>query len=255
MLVLALDTSTPSVTAGVVRLLDPTSLAALVPVRCSATRQPAGELLAEESVTDPFAHAERLMPLALAALVTAGQSLQRPRRGGRRPRARTRSPGSGSGSPPRRRSATGWASLCTGYPATMAPRGLGVALDAIAGSRCWWSPTPGAARCTCRPTGRTAPRRSARWWSHRRRCRQLLTEQGHHRRVHHRPGRTLMDPIPVAGIRSGVLDSCRRRTQSRPGGTGRDRAADRRGARPADPAYLRRPDATEPGARKSVLGR
>ena len=44
--------------------------------------------LAEHTVTDPFAHAERLMPLARAALAEAGRTLRRPGRGGGRPRAR-----------------------------------------------------------------------------------------------------------------------------------------------------------------------
>jgi len=77
-LVLALDTSTPSVTAGVVRLRRPHEIIAALEagaVLGDATSRP-GALLAEESVTDPYAHAERLMPLALAALATAGKSLR-----------------------------------------------------------------------------------------------------------------------------------------------------------------------------------
>ena len=59
MLVLALDTSTPLVTAGVVRL----------------TAGDGAVLLAEHFVEDAFAHAERLMPLVRAALAEAGAGL------------------------------------------------------------------------------------------------------------------------------------------------------------------------------------
>jgi tRNA threonylcarbamoyl adenosine modification protein YeaZ len=74
-LVLAIDTSTPSVTAGVMRLLRPHEFTAAV------QRDPAGapkpsELLAEESVTDPYAHAERLTPLVRAALAEAGYTVK-----------------------------------------------------------------------------------------------------------------------------------------------------------------------------------
>lgn len=77
MLVLALDTSTPSVTAGVVRLRRPHEIIAALEagaVLGDAASRP-GALLAEQSVTDPYAHAERLMPLALVALEAAGHGL------------------------------------------------------------------------------------------------------------------------------------------------------------------------------------
>jgi tRNA threonylcarbamoyl adenosine modification protein YeaZ len=70
-LLLAIDTSTPTVTAGVVSLLRPHEL-------IGADGLPTGnpvELLAEHSVTDAFAHAERLMPLVHAALERAGAGL------------------------------------------------------------------------------------------------------------------------------------------------------------------------------------
>lgn len=76
MLVLALDTSTPSVTAGVVRLLRPHEFAAAVHRDAGSGAPKPSELLAEESVTDPFAHAERLMPLATAALARVGQTVK-----------------------------------------------------------------------------------------------------------------------------------------------------------------------------------
>ena len=78
MLVLAVDTSTPSVTAGVVRLRRPHEIVAALEAG-AVLGDPAsrpGELLAEQSVTDPYAHAERLMPLTLAALAEAGHGLK-----------------------------------------------------------------------------------------------------------------------------------------------------------------------------------
>lgn len=74
MLVLALDTSTPSVTAGVVRLLRPHEFTAAVDRDPAAVPKPS-ELLAEKSVTNPFAHAEQLMPLARAALAESGNRI------------------------------------------------------------------------------------------------------------------------------------------------------------------------------------
>lgn len=87
MLVLAVDTSTPSVTAGVVRLHEPHELIAALAAgagtgadagTATGTAPPPvrpGVLLAERSVTDPFAHAERLMPLVRSALAAAGFDL------------------------------------------------------------------------------------------------------------------------------------------------------------------------------------
>ncbi len=78
MLVLALDTSTPSVTAGVVRLREPHEIIAAPKVGASVGQTAArpGTLLAECAVTDAFAHAERLMPLARAALADADIALR-----------------------------------------------------------------------------------------------------------------------------------------------------------------------------------
>ena len=71
MLLLAIDTSTPTVTAGVVSLLRPHEL---IGSDGAPTGRPV-DLLAERSVTDAFAHAEQLMPLVLAALEQAGSRL------------------------------------------------------------------------------------------------------------------------------------------------------------------------------------
>ena len=77
MLVLALDTSTPTVTAGVVELRRPHELIAGPTATGGATGGAAIEpvrSLAEHTVTDAFAHAERLVPLARAALAEAGRT-------------------------------------------------------------------------------------------------------------------------------------------------------------------------------------
>ena len=72
MLVLALDTSTPSVTAGVVRLRRPHEM--IGPDAGAGLLEPA-TLLAQRSVTNAFAHAEQLLPQANAALAAAGHAL------------------------------------------------------------------------------------------------------------------------------------------------------------------------------------
>ena len=71
-LVLTLDTSTPAVTAGVVRLLRPHDLVAEL-----EAGRPAGPVVVEsEHVTvDAFAHAELLMPQARRALADAGRAM------------------------------------------------------------------------------------------------------------------------------------------------------------------------------------
>lgn len=68
MLVIALDTSTPTVTAAVVELLRPHELTGAHP-------EPV-RLLAEHTHTDPFAHAEYLMPLVDGAVAQAGRTLR-----------------------------------------------------------------------------------------------------------------------------------------------------------------------------------
>lgn len=70
MLLLAIDTSTPTVTAAAVSLLRPHEIV----VDGDATPEPV-TLLSEHSVTDPFAHAEQLMPLVQMALAESGHTL------------------------------------------------------------------------------------------------------------------------------------------------------------------------------------
>lgn len=70
MLVLALDTSTPTVTAAVVTVRMPHEVTPPV------TADSFFSLDAERSVTDSLAHAEQLMPLATAALAEAGHRLR-----------------------------------------------------------------------------------------------------------------------------------------------------------------------------------
>jgi tRNA threonylcarbamoyl adenosine modification protein YeaZ len=69
-LVLAIDTSTPVITAGVAQLKRPHELAAQL---AAGAADPAPiAVLAERTVTNAFGHAEHLMPLATAALAEAG---------------------------------------------------------------------------------------------------------------------------------------------------------------------------------------
>jgi tRNA threonylcarbamoyl adenosine modification protein YeaZ len=72
-LVLALDTSTNEVTAGVVALRPPHELIAAL--QAGQDARPA-TVLAQRKVVDPFGHAERLMPLVTEALGAAGHSLR-----------------------------------------------------------------------------------------------------------------------------------------------------------------------------------
>jgi tRNA threonylcarbamoyl adenosine modification protein YeaZ len=72
MLVLALDTATPLVSAVVVRVLLPHVLVdAIDPAAAGAAPDPV-TLLSQQTVDDAFGHAEHLMPTVLAALDEAG---------------------------------------------------------------------------------------------------------------------------------------------------------------------------------------
>lgn len=72
MLVLALDTSTPAVTAGVVAMRPPHEL--IAELAAGRPARPA-RVLAQHTVVDPLGHAEKLMPLVTAALAEAGHGL------------------------------------------------------------------------------------------------------------------------------------------------------------------------------------
>jgi tRNA threonylcarbamoyl adenosine modification protein YeaZ len=72
-LVLALDTSTPEVTAGVVALRSPDELIAALPDG-SAVRP--ATVLAQRKAVGPLSHAEKLMPLVTEALAAAGYALR-----------------------------------------------------------------------------------------------------------------------------------------------------------------------------------
>lgn len=85
MLVLAIDTSTPVITVGVVTLRRPHELVAaaadgpgLVAAAGTGATQPTSiepyQLLAERTVTDAFGHAEHAMPLVTAALAESGRA-------------------------------------------------------------------------------------------------------------------------------------------------------------------------------------
>jgi len=75
-LVLALDTSTPSVTAGVIRLRQPHEIIAAIHDGAASEDTTPTALLAQRSITGQLAHAERLMPLATAALAEAHCTLR-----------------------------------------------------------------------------------------------------------------------------------------------------------------------------------
>ena len=73
MLVLAIDTSTPEVTAGVVALRSPHELIAAM--QDGQDARPA-TVLAQRTAVDPLGHAEKLMPLVSASLAAAGHGLR-----------------------------------------------------------------------------------------------------------------------------------------------------------------------------------
>lgn len=78
---LAIDTSTPTVTAGVLSLLRPHELvipdaAAGNPGASVTVRVDPVTVRSEYTVTNAFAHAEQLMPLVTAALSDAGEELR-----------------------------------------------------------------------------------------------------------------------------------------------------------------------------------
>ncbi len=73
MLVLAIDTSTPVITAGVVEVKRPHELAE--ELSAGATDPAPVRVLAEKTVTNAFGHAEYLMPLVAEALAEAGRTM------------------------------------------------------------------------------------------------------------------------------------------------------------------------------------
>ncbi|MBB3049103.1 tRNA threonylcarbamoyl adenosine modification protein YeaZ [Prauserella isguenensis] len=71
MLILALDTATPAVTAGIVRLSGP----AAADVTASDVTEPVAEQVAARVTVDPRAHGELLTPHVLDAVADAGITL------------------------------------------------------------------------------------------------------------------------------------------------------------------------------------
>ena len=251
MLVLALDTSTPTVTSGVVRLRQPRLL--LDPdVDGPAAHSPRPRpliVLAEHTVTDPSAHAERLMPLAQAALTDCGHGL---------PDLDAIVVGLGPGP---------FTGLRVGIATAAA---LGDALDIPVHG----VPSHDAlARCVGPLTGdllvvTDARRREVYLSAYRRDGRrlfgplvarpaavpELLAEHG-------------MTPAQLVGPGVPLLDGIIEVAATIPGAVPADPLSgglvERAGVAlltgavpgPLTPLYLRRPDATVPGARRSVLGR
>ncbi len=74
-MVLALDTSTPTVTAGVVDVMRPHEIAELMAAGSASEPPRPWRTVAERTVTDSFGHAEHLMPLATGALADAGRAI------------------------------------------------------------------------------------------------------------------------------------------------------------------------------------
>ena len=246
MLVLALDTSTPTVTAGVVRLAQPHEL---LDPRADAPSSRPITVLAEHTVTDPYAHAERLIPLAQAALAESRHRL---------PDLDAVVVGLGPGP---------FTGLRVGIATAAA---LGDALDIPVHG----VPSHDAlARCVGPLTGdllvvTDARRREVYLSAYRRDGRRLFGP------LVARPAAVpelLADhgvtPAAIAGAGASLLDGVVEGAVRRPAAVPADplsgglveRAAVAllTGAVPGPltPLYLRRPDATEPGARRSVLGR
>lgn len=249
MLLLAIDTSTPTVTAGVVSLLRPHEM-------IGADGAPAGRpvaLLDERTVTDAFAHAEQLMPLVVAALAQAGSAL-----------SAVEAVVVGLGPGP-------FTGLRVGIATAQA---LGDALDLPVHG-------VGSHDAAARAHLHALPQRAD--------GPILVVTDARRREVYlsgyAADGRRLLGPLPVApaavpallaehdltpsvlvgagaSLLAGVLDVATAPAATTDAGisTGLVLAAARAlltGAVPGPltPLYLRRPDATEPAARKSVLGR
>lgn len=251
MFVLALDTSTPAVTAGVVMLREPHEIiAALADAHTAVTAAPPVELLAERSVANPFAHAEQLMPLARAAMAAAGIGL---------PELRAVVVGVGPGP---------FTGLRVGI-ATAAALGDGLDIpvhgvpshDGIARAL---APLPGNLLVVT-----DARRREVYLSGYRSNggrvvgpmvvapaaVPEMLAEKGFLAAYLTGSGASLLepqrsvrfDPTPLSSSKAAISLGLAERaamallTGAVPG--------------PLSPLYLRRPDATEPGALKSVLGR
>jgi tRNA threonylcarbamoyl adenosine modification protein YeaZ len=251
-LVLALDTSTPSVTAGVVRLRRPHEIIAALETGAElgdAASRP-GELLAEQSVTDPYAHAERLMPLAVAALAEAGVGL-----------TELEAVVVGLGPGP-------FTGLRVGIATAAAlGDGLGIAVHGVPshdGTARALEPLPGALLVVTDARRRevylsayradgskalgplvVAPAAAA----------QLLADHDAACAFITGSGSALVDAVRSTAFDPAVLESAD--ASSSLGLVERAAVALLTGVVPGPltPLYLRRPDATEPGARKSVLGR
>lgn len=252
MLVLALDTSTPAVTAGVVRLRQPDGIIAAHEAGAAVGDPPSAavELLAERSVTDPYAHAERLMPLSLEALAAAGRTL--------------RDLGAvvvGLGPGP-------FTGLRVGIATAAAlGDGLGIAVHGVGshdGTARAHAPLPGGLLVV------TDARRREVYLSAYRAdgSRQLgplvvapadvpalLADHGVQVTLVTGAGAALLDAVRGPAFDPFVLAAGV--TSAGRGLVGAAAMALLTGAVPGPltPLYLRRPDATEPGARKSVLGR
>jgi tRNA threonylcarbamoyl adenosine modification protein YeaZ len=265
-LVLVIDTSTPVVTAGVVRVLRPHEVMASVGATGSdSAADPAAAMpspvtcLAERTLTDPFGHAEHLMPLVGEALAAAGRALGE---------ADAVVVGLGPGPFTGLRVGIATAQAlgdARSLPVYGVPSHDGVALAVAAGM----TPGPGDGGP---PDGAAAASRSG----------FLVVTDARRREVYvsgyrdgtRRIGPSVAAPADVAGLLPAGLEPAwiagagavlvapalglPVRQPARPATEGLARAAVRpllTGAIPGPltPLYLRRPDATVPGAPKQVL--
>ncbi len=243
MLVLALDTSTPTVTVGVVTVRRPYAL--LDTEQGAADTAGPVTVLVEHTVTDPFAHAERLMPLARAALTESGHRL-----------AEVDAVVVGLGPGP-------FTGLRVGIATAAAlGDGLNIGVHGV--------PSHDAlARCIGPLTGdllviTDARRREVYFSVYRSDGRRLVGP------LVARPAAVpdllaehAMAPALLAGAGAPLLEGVLDLPVTTPVDPLSRGLVERAGvalvtgaiAGPLTPLYLRRPDATEPGARRSVLGR
>ena len=238
MLLLAIDTSTPTVTAGVVSLLRPHELIG------DQFPSPV-TVLAEHTVNSAFAHAEQLMPLVQAALAETGHTLKD-----------LEAVVVGLGPGP-------FTGLRVGIATAQA---LGDALDIPVhgvGSHDGWARTylndaPASGDfLVVTDARRREVYLSAYWATGARRFGPVpiapaavpaaLEAAGVSAISMIGPGTSLLDGPPAVNV-TGRLSAGLVPAAAIPLLTGAVPG-------PLTPLYLRRPDATEPGARKSVLGR
>ncbi len=243
MLVLALDTSTPEVTAGLVALRPPHELIAALEEGSGPVR--AATVLALCRVHDPLGHAERLMPLVGEALAEAGRTIRD-----------LEAVVVGVGPGPYTGLRVGMATAAALGDALDVPVHGVPSHDGVARSLC---PLPGNLLVVTDARRREVYASGYRADGRRAAGPMVLAPAAVPGAL---AGHDLV-PAHVAGAGAGLVDLPGATVVDPPGGSpvlGLVECASGpllTGAVPGplSPLYLRRPDATVPGARKSVLGR